>query len=111
VRSCGAHGLFRLAESDQAFNAVIRGVHAIAERANTLLKVTFKALRRVSLGTSSITRIARAAVVLLQLEMTALPERRSQNVTRRYRERFTLKLFMVGSTKRRWRETPAPYSP
>ncbi|MDF2255161.1 transposase family protein [Streptomyces ferralitis] len=35
-----------LAESDQACNAVIRGVHAVAERANALLKVTFKALRR-----------------------------------------------------------------
>jgi hypothetical protein len=47
---------------------VIRGVHAVAERANALLKVTFKALRRVSLDPSAITRIARAALVLLQLE-------------------------------------------
>jgi hypothetical protein len=37
-------------------------------RANALLKVTFKALRRVSLDSASITRIARAALVLLQLE-------------------------------------------
>jgi hypothetical protein len=57
-----------LAEPDQAFNAVIRGVHAVAERANALLKVTFKALRRVSLDPAAITRIARAALVLLQLE-------------------------------------------
>lgn len=57
-----------LAETDQAFNAVIRGVHAVAERANALLKVTFKALRRVSLDPAAITRIARAALVLLQLE-------------------------------------------
>jgi hypothetical protein len=57
-----------LTEPDQAFNAVIRGVHAVAERANALLKVTFKALRRVSLDPAAITRIARAALVLLQLE-------------------------------------------
>ncbi|MGW1530026.1 HARBI1 family protein [Streptomyces sp. NPDC002159] len=57
-----------LAEPDQAFNAVIRDVHAAAERANALLKVTFKALRRVSLDPAAITRIARAALVLLQLE-------------------------------------------
>ncbi|MFJ6564560.1 transposase family protein [Streptomyces sp. NPDC091412] len=57
-----------LAESDRAFNAVIRGVHAVAERANALLKVTFKALRRVSLDPAAITRIARASLVLLQIE-------------------------------------------
>ncbi|MFD7705258.1 transposase family protein [Streptomyces caelestis] len=57
-----------LAEHREAFNAVIRGVHAVAERANALLKVTFKALRRVSLAPAAITRIARAALVLLQLE-------------------------------------------
>jgi hypothetical protein len=32
------------------------------------VKVTFKALRRVSLDLASITRIARAALVLLQFE-------------------------------------------
>ncbi|MFI6359158.1 transposase family protein [Streptomyces sp. NPDC050743] len=57
-----------LADCDKAFNAVSRGVHAVAERANALLKVTFKALRRVSLDPAAITRIARAALVLLQLE-------------------------------------------
>ena len=57
-----------LAEPDQAFDAVIRGVHAVAERANALLKVTFKALRRVSPDPAAISRIARAALVLLQLE-------------------------------------------
>ena len=39
----------------------------VAERASALLKVTFKALRRVSLDPAAITRIARAALVLLQL--------------------------------------------
>ncbi|MEW2079662.1 transposase family protein [Streptomyces sp. NPDC012403] len=57
-----------LAEHGKAFNAVIRGVHAVAERANALLKVTFKALRRVSLDPAAIIRIARAVLVLLQLE-------------------------------------------
>lgn len=57
-----------LDEAQQTFNKVIRGVHGVAERANALLKVTFKALRRVSLDPSGITRIARAALVLLQLE-------------------------------------------
>jgi hypothetical protein len=57
-----------LTEAQQTFNKVIRGIHGVAERANALLKVTFKALRRVSLDPSSITRIARAALVLLQLE-------------------------------------------
>jgi hypothetical protein len=57
-----------LTEQAQTFNAAIQGIHAIAERANALLKVTFKALRRVSLDPAAITRIARAALVLLQLE-------------------------------------------
>lgn len=52
----------------KTFNKVIRGIHGVAERANALLKTTFKALRRVSLDPGSITRIARAALVLLQLE-------------------------------------------
>lgn len=44
---------------------MIRGIHGVSERAYALLKVTFKALRRVSLDPGSITRIARAALVLL----------------------------------------------
>lgn len=47
---------------------MIRGIHGVAERANALFKVTFKALRRVSLDPGSITRIARAALALLQME-------------------------------------------
>ncbi|MCX5318168.1 transposase family protein [Streptomyces sp. NBC_00154] len=52
----------------KTFNKVIRGIHGVAERANALFKVTFKALRRVSLDPGSITRIARAALALLQME-------------------------------------------
>ncbi|PZT76862.1 IS5/IS1182 family transposase [Streptomyces sp. AC1-42W] len=57
-----------LTEEQRTFNAAIRGIHGVAERANALLEVTFKALRRVSLDPAAITRIARAALVLLQLE-------------------------------------------
>ncbi|MGW1543275.1 HARBI1 family protein [Streptomyces sp. NPDC002309] len=57
-----------LTDDAKAFNSAIRGVHGVAERANALLKVTFKALRRVSLDPKAITRITRAALVLLQME-------------------------------------------
>lgn len=57
-----------LIEDQRTFNVAIRVIHGVAERANALLKVTFKALRRVSLDPKAITRIARAALVLLQLE-------------------------------------------
>jgi DDE superfamily endonuclease len=66
-----------LTEHRQAFNKVIRGIHGVAERANALLKVTFKALRRVSLDPAAITRIARAALVLLQLEHGRPPDGQS----------------------------------
>lgn len=57
-----------LSDEHQAYNALIRGVHAIAERANSLLKTTFKALRRVSLDPNRIGAIVKAALVLLHLE-------------------------------------------
>lgn len=57
-----------LTENQKIFNKVIRGIHGVGERANTLLKTTFKALRRVSLDPSRITQITAAALVLLQLE-------------------------------------------
>lgn len=57
-----------LNEEDQAYNQLIRAVHGIAERANSLLKTTFKALRRVSLDPWRITAIAKATLVLLHLE-------------------------------------------
>jgi hypothetical protein len=57
-----------LTEASQACNKVIRGIHGVCERASSLLKTTFKALRRVSLDPGRITQIAAAALVLLQLE-------------------------------------------
>jgi hypothetical protein len=58
----------KLTETQQTYNKVIRGIRGICERANSLLKTTFKALRRFSLDPSRITQIAAAALVLLQLE-------------------------------------------
>lgn len=52
----------------KAYNLLIRGVHCVAERANSLLKTTFKALRRVSLDPRRIGAIVKAAHVLLRLE-------------------------------------------
>ncbi|MDP9843925.1 hypothetical protein J2853_003136 [Streptosporangium lutulentum] len=62
----GRHG--PLTESQRAFNQFLRGIRGIGERANTLVKTTSKAPRRVSLDPSRITRIAATALVLLQLE-------------------------------------------
>jgi hypothetical protein len=57
-----------LGEDAKAYNALIRGVHAPSERANSLLKTSFKAMRRVSLDPWRIGAIANAALVLLHLE-------------------------------------------
>ena len=57
-----------LTERQKTYNALIRGIHAVAERANSLFKTTFKALRRVSLDPGRIGAITKAALVLLQLE-------------------------------------------
>lgn len=58
----------KLTAEQKTYNQLIRGVRGIAERANSLLKTTFKALRRVSLDPWRIGAITRAALVLLQLE-------------------------------------------
>jgi hypothetical protein len=55
-------------DADKQYNLLVRGVHAVAERANSLLKTTFKALRRVSVCPWRIGAIAKAALVLLHLE-------------------------------------------
>jgi hypothetical protein len=67
-----------LSEAHQQYNLIARGVHAVAERANSLIKTTFKALRRVSLCPWRIGAIAKAALVLLHLEHgRPLPARRA----------------------------------
>ncbi len=57
-----------LTEAQQTYNNVIRSIHGACERANSLLKTTFKPLRRLSLDPGRSTQIAAAALVLLQLE-------------------------------------------
>lgn len=57
-----------LTEDQKAYNAVIRGIHGIGERANALLKETFHALTLVSLSPTRIGGIVKAALVLLHLE-------------------------------------------
>jgi hypothetical protein len=57
-----------LTEAQQQYNLLVRGVHAVAERANSLLKTTFKALRRVTVCPWRIGAITKAALVLLHLE-------------------------------------------
>ena len=54
--------------SEQVYNRLFRAIHGIGERANALLKVTFKALRRVSLNPWRIGAITRAALVILHIE-------------------------------------------
>lgn len=42
-----------LTEAQQTYNKVIRGIHGVCQRANSLLQTTFKALRKVSLDLRS----------------------------------------------------------
>lgn len=39
-----------LSEAHKQYNLIVRSVHSVAERANSLLKTTLKALRRVSVA-------------------------------------------------------------
>jgi len=57
-----------LSEAHKQYNLIVRGIHGVAERANSLLKTSFKALRRVSVCPWRIGAIAKAALVLLHLE-------------------------------------------
>ena len=57
-----------LSTDQQAFNALHAALRAVGERVNTLLKTTFKALRRVSLDPSKISDIVGGALVLLHVE-------------------------------------------
>jgi hypothetical protein len=58
----------QLTDEQKAFNQIIRGVHAVAEHANSLPKTALKSLRRVSLDPWRIGAITRAALVLLRLK-------------------------------------------
>lgn len=55
-------------EDQKTYNTLLRGIRSVGERANALLIVRFKALRRVSLDPSRIGAITAAALVLLHHE-------------------------------------------
>lgn len=57
-----------LSDMQKAYNKVHNGIRAIGERGNSLLKMTFKALRNVSLCPWTIGRIVAAALVLLHID-------------------------------------------
>ncbi len=52
----------------KTYNALQTALRAVAERGNTLLKTTFKALRHVSLDPGRISAITAAALVVLHIE-------------------------------------------
>ncbi|MGI5490980.1 transposase family protein [Microtetraspora malaysiensis] len=58
----------KLGHDQHTYNKLLRGLRGIGERANALLTVTFKALRRVSLDPWRIGKIVQAALVLLNHE-------------------------------------------
>jgi hypothetical protein len=58
----------RLTDDQKTYNKLIRGIRGIGKRANALLIVRFKALRRVSLDPGRIGAITAAALVLLHHE-------------------------------------------
>lgn len=60
------HG--ELTDIQQTFNKAHNGLRAIGERANALLKMTFKALRNISLDPWRIGKIVAAALVLLHVD-------------------------------------------
>jgi hypothetical protein len=57
-----------LSDTQKTYNTVHNGIRAIGERGNSLLKMTFKALRNVSLCPWTIGRIVAAALVLLHID-------------------------------------------
>ncbi|MGN9846560.1 transposase family protein [Nonomuraea sp. H19] len=60
----------RLTLVRQQLNKAHNGVRAIGERGNSLLKMTFKALRNVSLDPWRIGKIVAAALVILHVDHT-----------------------------------------
>jgi hypothetical protein len=58
----------KLDHDQHTYNKLLRGLRGVGERANALLTVTFKALRRVSLDPWRIGKITQAALVLLNHE-------------------------------------------
>ncbi|GAA3701561.1 hypothetical protein GCM10022224_079290 [Nonomuraea antimicrobica] len=61
-------GQHKLSNDQHTYNKLLKGLRGVGERANALLTVTFKALRRVSLDPWRIGKITQAALVLLYRE-------------------------------------------
>jgi hypothetical protein len=55
----------KLTDDNKTYNKLLRGVRGIGERANALLCIRFKALRRVSLDPGRIGAITAAAALVL----------------------------------------------
>lgn len=64
-----------LSDTQQTYNKVHNGIRATGERGNSLLKMTFKALRDVSLCPWAIGRIVAAALLLLHIDHAAPHDR------------------------------------
>jgi hypothetical protein len=75
----------KLTDDQKTYNKLLRGVRGIGERANALLIVRYKALRRVSPDPGRIASITAAALVLLHHENNRTT-RRSPNAIFGYRE-------------------------
>jgi hypothetical protein len=73
----------KLSDDQHTYNKLLRGLRGVGERANALLTVTFKALRRVSLDPWRIGKITQAALVLLNREHNWIMSE-SHNVIFRY---------------------------
>src|SRR5699024_3858791 len=58
----------RLNDKELIYNRVFRAIRSIGERANALLKTTFKALRHISLNPWRIGAITQAALVILHTQ-------------------------------------------
>jgi DDE superfamily endonuclease len=78
-----------LTEEQHTYNKVIRSIHGVCERTNSLLETTFKALRRVSLDPSPITKVAPQPSSCSSSSTTA-PSERSHNAMIRYWQRLTV---------------------
>ena len=57
-----------LTDIQQAFNKAHNGIRAIGERGNALLKITFRALRNISLNPWRIGDIVAAALTILHVD-------------------------------------------
>jgi len=58
----------QLTDIQQQYNKAHNGLRALGERANSVLKMTFKALRNISLDPWRIGAIVAAALVILHLD-------------------------------------------